>query len=119
MIMKMRVPACGVVLCLTLARLLHAQAEQDLPAQSRAALAKATGYIRSISAEGGYLWRYAADMSRRAGENVATPTQVWVQPPGTPAAGMVFLRAYEVTHDARYLADARGVADALARGQLE
>jgi hypothetical protein len=82
-------------------------------------MARATDYVRTISADGGYLWRYAADLSRRAGEEVATPTQVWVQPPGTPAVGMTLLRAYGATKDARYLEGARSAADALARGQLE
>ncbi|MBI5770782.1 MAG: hypothetical protein HZA93_23595 [Verrucomicrobia bacterium] len=96
-----------------------ADAASDTPAAARAALARATDYLRSISAGGGYLWRYSADLKHRAGEEVATPSQIWVQPPGTPSVGAVFLRAYEVTKDARYLAAARDAAEALARGQLD
>jgi hypothetical protein len=94
-------------------------AADALKDEARAAMEKATAYIRGISTEGGYLWRYSPDLKERAGENVATPTQIWVQPPGTPSMGMAFLRAHEVTGDARYLEAARAAADALAQGQLE
>jgi PelA/Pel-15E family pectate lyase len=91
----------------------------DLRGQALAALGKATAYMRSISTEGGYLWKYSLDLKERAGETKATATQIWIQPPGTPSVGMTFLRAYEVTKDARYLDAAKAAADALARGQLE
>jgi hypothetical protein len=90
-----------------------------LPEQARATLEKATAFMRSISTEGGYLWTYSPDLRQRAGERPATATQVWVQPPGTPAMGMAFLRGHKVTGDARYLEAARAAADALAAGQLE
>ena len=94
-------------------------ANDPLAAEARAAMEKATTYMQSIATEGGYLWRYSTDLKERAGENVATPTQIWVQPPGTPSMGMAFLRAHEATGDARYLEAARGAATALATGQLE
>ena len=94
-------------------------AETSLPAQARAALEKSTAYMRSISANGGYLWKYALDLKERAGEVKATATQVWIQPPGTPTMGMAFLRLYEATKDARYLDAAKDAADALATGQVE
>lgn len=86
---------------------------------ARQALGRATDYLASISTEGGYLWHYTPDLSQRAGENVATRTQVWVQPPGTPAVGQAFLRAYAATGDGRHLAAARAAGQALVRGQLE
>ena len=92
---------------------------RTLPQQARDALTKATRYLRSISTEGGYLWRYSLDLKERAGETKATPTQVWIQPPGTPSVGMAFLRAYSVTQEAQYLEAARAAGDALATGQLE
>ena len=87
--------------------------------EARATMAKATTFMRSIATEGGYLWRYSTDLTDRAGEVKATATQIWVQPPGTPTMGLTFLRAYEVTQDARYLDAAKAAADALAVGQLE
>ncbi len=94
-------------------------AEDALPVQARAAMGRSTAFMRSIATEGGYLWRYSPDLKERAGENVASPTQIWVQPPGTPSMGMAFLRAHEVTGDPQYLEAARAAADALAVGQLE
>lgn len=75
--------------------------------------------MRSISTEGGFLWRYSEDLQERWGENKATPSQIWIQPPGTPSMGQAFLRIYEVTKDQRYLEAAQAAASALARGQLE
>lgn len=94
-------------------------ADDSLPRQARAAMEKATVYMRSISTEGGYLWRYSPDLKERAGEDRATPTQIWLQPPGTPAMGMAFLRAYQATGDEGHLEAAKAAADALAIGQLE
>jgi PelA/Pel-15E family pectate lyase len=94
-------------------------AEAPLPQQAAATMQKAAAFMRSISTGGGYLWRYSSDLSQRAGENTATPTQIWVQPPGTPAMGAVFLQAYEATGDGAYLDAAKAAADALATGQLE
>jgi len=80
---------------------------------------KATKFMRSIATEGGYLWSYSEDLKFRAGEVKATATQIWIQPPGTPAMGEVFLRAYTATKETEYLAAARDAATALVRGQLE
>lgn len=96
-----------------------ADATRALDAEAREALQRATAYFESISTRGGYLWWYSEDLKQRAGENRATETQIWVQSPGTPSVGLAFLRAYEATKDARYLAAAEGAAAALAWGQLE
>lgn len=103
---------------LSLALPMFAQ-ERPSPDTVKAALRKATDYLASIATEGGYLWWYSADLKQRRGEEVATETQIWVQPPGTPAVGQAFLRAYEATKDENHLRAAVGAANALARGQLE
>ncbi|MHC4117911.1 MAG: pectate lyase, partial [Planctomycetota bacterium] len=83
------------------------------------AMRRATDFFRTqVSTEGGYLWRYSEDMSLREGEGTATDSMIWVQPPGTPSVGMVFLAAYEATGDSYYLDAARDAAYALVRGQL-
>lgn len=89
------------------------------PEQARETMVRATTFMRSIATEGGYLWRYSEDLKTRAGENPATDTEVWIQPPGTPSMGATFLRAYEVTKDRQFLDAARAAGAALVKGQLE
>ncbi|MHC4682678.1 MAG: pectate lyase, partial [Planctomycetota bacterium] len=93
--------------------------EEALKDQAQKALRRATGFFRThVSTEGGYLWRYSEDLTAREGEGKATDTMVWVQPPGTPSVGMVYLTAYEATGDSYYLEAARDAAYALVNGQL-
>lgn len=84
-----------------------------------AAMKKAVTFFQeNVSAEGGYLWRYSEDFSLREGEEKATATQAWLQPPGTPAVGEAYLAAYERTKE-KYLLDAAvHTARALVKGQL-
>ncbi|MBM4019065.1 MAG: hypothetical protein FJ288_12175 [Planctomycetes bacterium] len=80
----------------------------------------ATAYFTSISTNGGWCGIYSLDLKERYGESLsekARPTQIWVQPPGTPTVGQVLLRAYRATGDAKCLAAARGAGRALAWGQ--
>lgn len=87
--------------------------------QALASLSKSISFCHSISTQGGYLWRYSPDLSQRFGEGKATATQIWVQPPGTPAVGQAFLRAYQVTANRDHLNFAREAALALSYGQLD
>ena len=92
---------------------------QDLAEQARKAISKAVHFFRSeIATEGGYLAQYSEDMSMRQGERIATETMIWIQPPGTPAVGMVYLDAYAATQDTAYMNAAIDVARALVWGQL-
>ncbi len=87
--------------------------------QAAAALRRAVEFFDgTVSVEGGYLWRYAADLALREGEGKATASQAWTQPPGTPSVGMALLRAYEYTGEAYLLEAARKTAHALVKGQL-
>ncbi|MCC6794341.1 MAG: polysaccharide lyase [Candidatus Hydrogenedentes bacterium] len=89
------------------------------PAEAVQGLRKAIGFFReSVAVEGGYVWKYSADLNKREGEGRATPTQIWVQPPSTPSVGEALLAAYDATGDAYYLDAARETALALVRGQL-
>lgn len=86
---------------------------------ARAALKKAARFfVEEVAVEGGYLWRYSADLARREGEGTAGPTTVWVQPPGTPTVGGALLRAHELTGEEICMAGAVAAARALVRGQL-
>jgi hypothetical protein len=69
--------------------------------------------------EGAYLWQYAADLSEQEGEQKATATQGWTQPPGTPSVGETFLEAYLITREPFLLEAARETGHALATAQLE
>lgn len=71
----------------------------------------------TVSYQGGYVWSYLPDFSRRWGEMEAKPTMVWVQPPGTATMGHLYLDAYHATHDIFYYQAAQQVADALIKGQ--
>lgn len=81
-------------------------------------LRAATCFHDTLSCEGGYLWKYKADLSEQWGEQKATKTQIWVQPPGTPSVGLLLLSAWQVTGEQRYLDWARQAGYALATGQL-
>jgi hypothetical protein len=106
-------------LALTLPPALSRADDRPLRDQATEALRRATHYFRTrVATEGGYLWRYSEDLSRREGERAATATMVWVQPPGTPTVGLAYLDAYEATGEAAYRDAARDAAVALVRGQL-
>ncbi len=84
------------------------------------AMRKAGTFFREkVSVHGGYVYHYSLDLSQHWGEGVASKTQIWVQPPGTPTVGMAFLRAYEATGDRFYLDAATDAARALVYGQLK
>lgn len=87
-------------------------------AAARTAMERATRFMRSLAVEGGYVFKYTPDLKKRAGERPASPTQISIEPPGTPSVGLAFLRAHAVTGDALYLDAARDVARALGRCQL-
>ncbi len=79
---------------------------------------KATAFMMgSVASHGGFVWYYTSDLSERWGEVVARSSQIWVEPPGTPAVGLTLLEAYRATKDARYVAHANTLAEALIRGQ--
>jgi hypothetical protein len=92
----------------------------SLREEARAALRKAAVFYRTkVATNGGYAYFYTEDLTQRWGEGVGTATQVWVEPPGTPAVGMAYLKAYETTRDRYYLDAARETAHALVYGQLK
>ena len=85
----------------------------------KAAMRKAVSFFHDkVSASGGYLWQYSEDLSEREGEQQASKTQAWTQPPGTPYVGEAFLEAYLVSQEDYLLDAARDAGHALARTQL-
>ncbi len=84
-----------------------------------AALRRAASFFRNeVATHGGYVYYVSENLEHRYGEGMATPDQIWVQPPGTPAVGLSYLRAYQASGDPFYLDAARETAEALIYGQL-
>jgi hypothetical protein len=77
-----------------------------LAARASEALHRAVAFYRErVAVHGSYLWKYSPDLAVRRGEGEASPSQGWVQPPGTPAVGLAYLGAWEATGEG-YLLDA-------------
>lgn len=99
-----------------------AMAAAPAAAQSRAeierTMRRATEYmVERVATNGGYVWSYLPDRSRRWGEIEARPSMIWVQPPGTATMGHLFLDAYHATGDEYYYRAAGQAAGALIAGQ--
>jgi hypothetical protein len=94
--------------------------EQDsLARKARSALHRAASfYQKRVARHGGHVWRSSEDLRLREGEEAVGPDTIWVQPPGTPAVGLAYLRAFRATGDRIHLDAARETALALVRGQL-
>ncbi len=91
-----------------------AQSDEDI----ERAMRRATAFmVERVATNGGYVWSYLPDMSRRWGEIEARASMIWVQPPGTATMGHVFLDAYHATGDEYYYRAAERAAGALIAGQ--
>ena len=56
------------------------------------AMKKAAAYMMdTVSVNGGFVWSYLPDFSRRWGEMEAGPTMVWTQSQSTPEMGHLLL----------------------------
>ena len=76
-----------------------------------------TFMVDKVGYQGGYVWYYMADLSRRWGEMEAFPTMMWLQGSGSNAMGHVFLDLYHATRDEYYYQAAQQVAGALIKVQ--
>jgi PelA/Pel-15E family pectate lyase len=107
---------CLLALAALLLTALPARAQDR--AEIERTMRRATEYmVERVSTDGGYVWSYLPDMSRRWGEIEAYPSMIWVQPPGTGTMGHLFLDAYHATGDEYYYRAAERVARVLIRGQ--
>ena len=97
----------------------QSKAEPQLDrAEVLVAMKRATAFMTdTVSCEGGYVWAYLPDFSRRWGELEAKSTMIWIQPPGTATMGHLFLDAWQATGDDDYYRAAEQVAEALRRAQ--
>ena len=73
--------------------------------------------VEKVSTNGGYVWYYLPDFSRRWGEMEAYKTMIWLQNPGTVSIGNLFLEAYQATGNEYYYQSAEKVGSALIWGQ--
>jgi len=113
MLRSILIPA--LVICITSA----ARADDNLPERAAAAIEKAVRFYHGqVASHGGYLYKYSADLKKREGEGVADVDTVWVQPPGTPAVGMAYLDAWELTGAPSLLTAAKDAGYCLAGGQF-
>ncbi len=94
---------------------------QDTNAQHASqAMRKAAQYFQEThSVHGGYVYHYTLERGERWGEGLATDTQIWIQPPGTPTVGLAWVAAFEATGEDYYLDLATKAATAVAYGQLQ
>ncbi|WP_010466409.1 pectate lyase [Acidovorax radicis] len=82
------------------------------------ALKRATHYMDdTVSYQGGYVWSYSPDLKQTFGEMEAYRTMCWIQPPGTPSVGHVYLDAYHATGDERHWRAAERTATAIMAAQ--
>lgn len=102
--------------------IIQAQNKQDLAAlatEAELSLVKGIAYIQSLAIEGGYVYHYSMDGKERWGEGKTDDRTIEVQPPGTPAVGMSFLRAWRISKNKDFLGAAEEAANALILGQSE
>lgn len=95
-------------------------AAADEPERTRVldTMKRATTFmVEKVSTEGGYVWAYLPDLSRRWGEMEARDTMIWIQPPGTATMGHLFLDAYQATGDDYYYQAAERAGRALLRAK--
>ncbi|MCB0664651.1 MAG: hypothetical protein KDC80_02460 [Saprospiraceae bacterium] len=90
---------------------------QQLISEAKESLTRAIEFYHSINIEGGYVYHYTLDLKEKWGEGKTDDQTIEVQPPGTPAVGMSFLRAYRVLQNPLFLEAARDAAKALIKGQ--
>lgn len=101
---------------------LIAQNKQDfraLATQAELSLEKGIAYMQTLAIEGGYVYHYTLDGKEKWGEGATDDRTIEVQPPGTPAVGMSFLKAFRITKNEDFLKAAEEAANALIKGQNE
>src|ERR1035437_7486520 len=97
---------------------LSAQNGSQLSQEAEQTMLKATRFmVEKVSTNGGYLWYYTPDLSRRWGEMEAYKTMIWLQNPGTTSVGHMLLDAYRATGNEYYYQAAAKAANAIIWGQ--
>lgn len=92
---------------------------QTLKTAVKKSLEKGIKFYQTLAIEGGYVYHYTLDGKEKWGEGKTDDRTIEVQPPGTPAVGMSFLRAYRATRNKEFLQAAENAALGLIKGQNE
>lgn len=110
---------CSFAAVLLLINFLPAGSQnKELFIEAEQVMMRATKYmVETVSTNGGYVWFYLPDFSRRWGEMEAYKTMIWIQSPGTVSMGHLFLDAYRETGEEYYYEAAEKAASALVWGQ--
>jgi len=101
---------------------IYAQNNPDYSALAKEAeqsLEKGIAFMKTLAIEGGYVYHYSLDGKEKWGEGKTDDRTIEVQPPGTPAVGMSFMNAYQITKNKDFLKAAEEAANALMMGQNE
>jgi PelA/Pel-15E family pectate lyase len=111
--------AFAILLIILISHIFNVAAQSnELCEKAKEAMLKSSKYmIEEVSTNGGYVWYYLPDLSRRWGEMEAYKTMIWTQSPGTVSVGHMFLNAYNATQNEYYYTAAEKVASALIWGQ--
>jgi PelA/Pel-15E family pectate lyase len=97
-----------------------AQVKNSVDQEIFKTISKATKFMdEKVSIDGGYVWYYKTDFTRRWGEMEAFSTMAWAQGAGLVPMGNIFLDIYEATGDEYYYRLAGKTVSALILGQLE
>ena len=110
----------GILVILSSFSIIQAQNKTefaDIAKDAEKSLEKAITYFQTLAIEGGYVYFYTLDGKEKWGEGKTDDRTIEVQPPGTPAVGMSFLRAYKATNNNDFLTAAENAAKALIKGQ--
>jgi hypothetical protein len=92
--------------------------KSDLALKTEQTMLKATKFmVDNVSCNGGYVWYYLPDLSRRWGEMEAYKTMIWMQDGGTVNVGHVLLDAYKATKNDYFYEAAEKVVAALIWSQ--
>ncbi len=91
---------------------------KNLSKEAEQTMLRATQFmVEKAATNGGYVWYYMPDFSRRWGEMEAYKTMIWLQHPGTVSMGHLFMDAYKTTGNEFYYQAAAKAAAAIIWGQ--
>ena len=110
---------CALIVLINSSFLIAGDDEVALTESAMKAVDQGIAFFHSINTHGGYVYYVTTDLKERWGESRTDEHTIEVQPPGTPAVGMTFLRANRVTGNPDHLKAAMDAAFALIRGQNE